>query len=574
MGRTFPTQLDLALVLGMLLAPQPAWAQGEDTTMACEGLPISAVEVEANRPVFRGMLDWWRKAARAMGLHHETTARGLIRRFVTLEPGHRCTEFRRAESERILRSQPFLADASVTTRQLGDSVHVSVATVDEVPLVAGGRARGTSLQALTIGTMNLLGAGLHLEGRWENGRARRQGFGGRVGHPQLFGRPYSVVLDGMRLPLGEYYSAAVSHPFHTDLQRIAWHLGYYVAKDFSALRRPDRSQLVQPVDRAMWNAGGVVRVGPPRRLGLIGAMVLGERVAPRHEFAIVDSLGRLFPTEDTAGVRRYGLYDATNVAGVLGLRALTFTRMRGLDALEAEQDVATGTQVGVILGIRPFFENAMQTAFGAVDAYAGGRTRRTFLGARIEVESRLDLDRGDWNHLVASGRGAWYFQPRPRWVSELSIEGTAAWRTILPFQLELGDRRGGLRGYARSLEAGGQRLLTRFEQRVDLARYQKTRAAIGAAAFTDAGRMWGGDVPFGVTSPVRVSAGVAILAAYPARSQRTMRAELALPFDRTLGAGPELRFVVRQPARGFWFEPPRIRWARLSAIPEQIFSWP
>jgi len=86
--------------------------------------------------------------------------------------------------------------------------------------------------------------------------------------------------------------------------------------------------------------------------------------------------------------------------------------------------------------------------------------------------------------------------------------------------------------------------------------------------------MWAGDVPFGINTPIRTSVGAALLAAIPARSQRTVRAELAVPMTRAQGARPELRFVVREPARGFWFDPPKIRWARLSAVPEQIFSWP
>ena len=216
----------------------------------------------------------------------------------------------------------------------------------------------------------------------------------------------------------------------------------------------------------------------------------------------------------------------------------------------------------------------LRDGFATIDAYAAGRTERNFVGARAEAESRVDLQQDTWRHLIASGRAAWYFQPSKGWTSELSVEGAAGWRTIVPFQLELGDRQGGLRGYARSLEAGSQRLLARFEQRFDIARYQGTRAAIGAAAFADAGRMWAGDVPFGVNTPIRASVGAALLAAIPARSQRTLRAELAVPMTRAQGASPELRFVVREPARGFWFDPPKIRWARLSAVPEQIFSWP
>ena len=86
--------------------------------------------------------------------------------------------------------------------------------------------------------------------------------------------------------------------------------------------------------------------------------------------------------------------------------------------------------------------------------------------------------------------------------------------------------------------------------------------------------MWAGDVPFGMDTPMRTSVGLALLGAVPAKSQRTIRAELAVPVMRGPGASPELRFAIREPARGFWFDPPRIRWARLSALPEHIFTWP
>lgn len=558
-----------ARVMAATLLAAPLAAQAP-----CEGLPVSSVEVEARRPVFRGVLAWWREAARAVGLHHENTSEGLIRRFVTLNPGRPCTEFRRTETERILRAQPYIADATVTTQHVGDSVRVHVETVDEVPVVAGVRMRGASPQALSAGTMNLHGSGLHVEGRWENGRVLRTGVGGKLAHPQLLGRPYQVVVEGMRRPLGEYWTASLSHPFFTDLQRIAWHTGYHVAKDFSPLRRPDRSVLVQPVDRAMWHVGGVIRFGPPRRLGLIGGMVLGDQLEIRDHIGVIDSSGRVQPAADLTGVSQYAPHATTHVAGVLGLRALTFSRMRGLDALEAEQDVATGTQVGAILGVRPRLDGMFADNFAAVDLYIGGRTRRSFAGLRLDVQSRVDFEHSTWEHLVMSGRTAWYFQPRRRWVSELSVEGAGVWRSILPFQIELGDRRSGVRGYARSHEPGSHLLVARLEQRLDLARYQGARGAIGAVAFADAGRGWRGDAPFGVSTPIRTSVGVGLLAAVPARSRRTIRAELAVPLDRATGARPELRFAVRQPTSGFWAEPPRVQWARLSAVPEQIFSWP
>src|SRR5207249_12152351 len=125
------------------------------------------------------------------------------------------------------------------------------------------------------------------------------------------GRPYTSALDAMRHPVGEEYSIELGHAFLTDLQRLAWHADYGTGKGFVRLHRADRLELAQPVDRYSWNAGGVARFGPPRRLGLFGGTLLGERIAPRREFFVVDSVtDRLVPTTDTAGIRQYSIYDA------------------------------------------------------------------------------------------------------------------------------------------------------------------------------------------------------------------------------------------------------------------------
>jgi len=82
----------------MLLLPRVTRAQVQDSTFICDGVAVSTVTVETRRPSFRGAMGWWRKIARGLGLHHETTSPGLVRRFITLEPGQSCTEFRRSES--------------------------------------------------------------------------------------------------------------------------------------------------------------------------------------------------------------------------------------------------------------------------------------------------------------------------------------------------------------------------------------------------------------------------------------------------------------------------------------------
>jgi hypothetical protein len=279
----------------------------------------------------------------------------------------------------------------------------------------------------------------------------------------------------------------------------------------------------------------------------------------------------LTPTPDT--LRRYDRYTATHLAGVLGLRQLTFSTMRGLDALVGEQDVATGTQIGGIFGTQPDKVPLLHRGFASIDVYSGRRMKNAFFGVRSDLESRLDLTKRQWQHLIASGRAAYYYKPSARWTTEFSLEAAGGWRTIMPFQLELGEHYGGVAGYGRSVETGAQRVVFRAEERVHIGALWN-RVALGMATFSDAGRVWAGDAPFGITSPVRASLGVALLGAFPVQSQRTIRAEIAIPASRAFGARPELRLSIREPAEGFWIDPPRIRWARLSSVPEQIFSWP
>jgi outer membrane protein assembly factor BamA len=99
------------------------------------------------------------------------------------------------------------------------------------------------------------------------------------------------------------------------------------------------------------------------------------------------------------------------------------------------------------------------------------------------------------------------------------------------------------------------------------------RADVGLATFVDAGKTWAGDVPFGVTSPVKASVGVGLLAAVPV-SQRLWRLDLAVPVSADADAkGWEVRLSTTR-VRGFWREPQDVARLRAAAAPSTIFTWP
>ena len=200
------------------------------------------------------MFAWWRNFARALGLHHTNTSEGLVRRFVSLDPGRQCTEFRRSESERILRAQPFLADATVRTARVGDSVSVAVSTVDEVPLVRAGRRGPRCTHSAISWAHDFLGAGMHVEGRGST----RAG-GGREWaaswRSAALGRP--MRWCGRAATLTGRDSRTLSMLFSTTCSASRG-TRYGKSKEFAALRKP-MHHLLQPVDRVMWSVGAWCR---------------------------------------------------------------------------------------------------------------------------------------------------------------------------------------------------------------------------------------------------------------------------------------------------------------------------
>ena len=84
-----------------------------------------------------------------------------------------------------------------------------------------------------------------------------------------------------------------------------------------------------------------------------------------------------------------------------------------------------------------------------------------------------------------------------------SVEFSGGWRQRIPFNLTLSDPDGGVRGYASSNTPGGQRFVARFEDRQFVGR-PNNWGDLGVGVFADAGRLWAGDIPYGVNTPIRI----------------------------------------------------------------------
>ncbi|MEO8562658.1 MAG: hypothetical protein ABI601_11315 [bacterium] len=538
----------------------------------CDGRIVSRIEVRPAPPPFGGAAARWRAAARTVGLHHATTQSRVIEAFMALHVGRPCTEFRRAESERVLRAQPFIADAKVRVVPDGASgVIAIVETTDEIPVLVGGRFRGVVPDVLSIGNANVGGQGLRAEATWERGRAYRTGYGARLVEYAAFNRPYAISLEGYRHRIG--YDAAVDlgHPFFTDLQRISWHVGARTTEEYPHVARPARDPLALQIREQRWDASGILRLFGTETVALLGGAATGLRMDPAAAGVIVSDTGFAADT-GTVLSNRYRPYKTTRVGVIAGVRRVTFVSVTGFDALTSTQDVPNGVMAALFVA-RGLPTAGESDAFLSGATYAGVAGQHALLANVAELEGRRDMATHEWNSIIGSTRTALY-AGGPGMLLILSDELSGGLRSRLPLQLTLSDRVGGVRGYRTSALAGARRNVARAEMRWSTAAAVH-RADVGVATFGEIGSLWAGDTPYGSTGS-RGSIGVSLLAAYPTRSKRLYRADLAIPLTRSGDGGGriELRFSSEDRTSRFWDEPSDVARARTGSAPSTLFAWP
>jgi hypothetical protein len=550
-----------------------AQATTEKTVEPCDGRIITRIDIRPGRPHFSGHAAKWRTVARALGLHHSTTRPRVVKAFVALHVGDPCTEFRRAETERVLRAQPFLADAKVRVvpDTAGDLLAI-VETTDEIPVLVGGRLRGIGPDALSLGNGNVAGQGLLIQAGWEAGRAYQMGFGARLTDYATFDRPYVLNVEAFRYRIGQALGVEFGHPFFTDLQRISWHAGVAGSTRFPGFARPAKDPLALQVQQRAWDLSGVVRVFGTHTIALVGGAVTGRKVDPEAAGVLVTDSG--FVADTGIALRdRYRSFQITRAGPIIGLRRVSYVAVSGFDALTGSQDAPSGLS-GALYVARGFGPVGRSDVFLSGATYAG-YARRTFLIAnQAEVEGRRDMLGQNWNSIIGSTRSALYWGQGPGTVLVLSDEYSTGVNSVLPFQLTLSDPIGGVIGYHRTGLAGARRNVVRGELRQTKASAYRG-ADLGLALFGQVGTLWSGDVPYGWTGS-RGSVGLSLLGAYPTKSKRVYHIDLGFPLTRGgVGGGRlEIRFGSEDRTSRFWEEPADVAQARTGANPATLFAWP
>jgi hypothetical protein len=455
----------------------------------------------------------------ANALHFRTRAQ-TVRRVLPFGPGDRLTVAVIEEAERLLLTRRYLYDTRIRPVAWRDGVvDVEVRTRDTWTLYPGigvALAGGESSSAVSLREYNLFGTGTTLVvSRFSN--VDRSGTEWAIANDRAPGG-LSLGFESSNNSDGDRRLARVARPFNTLDTR--WAAGVQAAQDdrIDSVYNAGEiaSQYRYRVDRAEvfggWSTG---RIDGRVHRHSVGVSLTDETyatepglVAPPQlnpDDRLVGPFYRWEFIEDRI-VKRTNLNQVARPEFVamglqsalqLGWAARTFGSSR--DAL-----LYAGT---VSRGFEPLPAHTLLASAALSGQYTDGRAYRQLLGARAQYFVPHAPNRNFYVSLA----GDLFTNPAP-----------------LDTLLLGGDN--GLRGYPLRYQAGTRRVLLTLEERLYTDQFWFNLFRVGAAAFVDVGRAWGGDNVNRIDPGWLADAGIG-LRIFPVRASlaNSLHVDLAFP---------------------------------------------
>ena len=530
------------------------------TTECPAGAVVSEIFVD-NGSVFEvgseeldARFNWAYRAANRM---HVRTREGVIRRELLFREGDCYVAGLLEDSERLLRSLPFIADADVfAVRQPDASYHVVVETRDDWSMRLEPQwdsDDGVALTGAELREDNLLGRGEHVSAYFKEFQGERV-YGATVGTRQLAGTVLDAELSVAKTPVGVAVVQRLAYPFRGENGRWAFRqqVEHYERNFEIFVPREDGPGLRRrffPEERRSFDAGAVMRLGRRGSLTLFGLALAGEWTEYPRDYLTTDGRGnepmaRQLPGPGDTIPLVTGLDTVSSVRAVFlaGQRNVYFTRRRALDAVRGTEDVQLGAEAEVAIGRSlAAFSDDDDLRVDVGFSFAGAPVPSLVAGVRALASGRRDLGAEpgafEWRSIFGQVDGWAYWRPseQSRHTIVAAASGVGGWRTTVPFQLTLGNR-AGLRGFPSHAYPGERRIVGTLEHRAYLGWPYPRLFDLGTAAFVDVGKIWAGGDVYGETSPWATSVGAGLRLAFPPGSRRTYRLDVAVPLTQGYSA--------------------------------------
>jgi outer membrane protein assembly factor BamA len=418
---------------------------------------------------------------------HVVTRDSVLRDQLLFRPGDAFDERLLEESERLLRQNAFLYDASVEPVRYEDGVvDVRVKTRDLwtlMPGVSAGRSGGANHSGVSLSERNLLGHGVALSLAYSN----------------------DVDRESTRFA---YYDKNLGR---------SWTSLYFQVADNSDGATND-FRLIRPFYAldSRWSAGFTV-FDDAREVSFYE---LGNEAAEysvdtqRHNFFVGWSRGL-----QNGWVRRWTggfIYDERRFSTVpdnalpdvvpmdrkfaypyLGFEILEdrFQSTTNRDQIDRTEDFNLGRRFAGSIGYATEGFGADRDAIlyrlEASRGFGSIRSKALLLGATLDGR----LESGDSVDTSLELTAHYYNQITDKRLFVLTLDGVLGWNPDLDRYRDLGGDTG-LRGYPLRYQTGDSKILMTMEQRYYTNWYPFRLARIGGAIFADVGRVWG-DSPLG-----------------------------------------------------------------------------
>ena len=469
---------------------------------------------------------------------HVQTHEGVIRRLLLFRPGERVSVRAVEETERVMRTNRFLYEVTITPAAVHDGiVDIDVITRDTWTLdLTGrfGRSGGTNSTAFGILDYNFLGTGVRL-GISQVSDVDRHGTQVLVGYAQAFDGWTGVNLVRGHYSDGDRSTASVVRPFYSLDTRWAagaswdrWNRidNLYNAGEVAAKYR-HRSDMGEIF--AGWSPGLVA--GWTQRLSVGAAL-------QDHAYETVPLQTAAFPQPTDHDMR--GLFLRHELVED------RFVKLRNRDQIARAEFFAMGftSQLQLTRAIQGLGASRSAWLYSAAASRGFSLSpSEDLLLASVTLQRQIA---STGKPLTQAGGLLRYFAPHgPYRAFYASISADRLSRgAAAPDELLLGGDNG-LRGYPLRYQSGDRRALLTLEERVYTDWYPFRLARVGAAVFYDTGRAWGGVNPNRIDPGWLSDVGVGLrIALDRAAFGNVLHADVAVPFPRAPGK-KSVQFIVK-----------------------------
>lgn len=545
----------IATVAVACLARSPTVAVAQDGEVfrpdCAEGV-ITSISLD-RRSVFDpestsiGPLSW---TYRALNLFHMRTASSFIRKELLFQEGDCLDTFLLDESARLLDLYGFLAQARISHQDDGAGGRsVLVSTQDEWSTkvdVGGTYDAGLNIERFQVTEENFLGRGIFAEfTHRERREVKRQSFG--LASPRFFGRADASLAYGRDRP-GYFFDQYLRYPFVGETGSFSIRQGFNRGTRFFSYSTDGTEtfdQVLAPAYRELIELSAARRFGEPGRSVIAGVSVTRDVIDfPRTpEVAFSSDFDDLMPWTGplTSPLDRQLSSTATTRVGLMvGTRRFQYAEYQGLDGVRERQTVSLGFFAGLTVGrgfdlLTPSGVNGLSDTFVRSHASFGLPVGSSLLHGGVTAESRHDD--GNWQDVLADADLVAYLRNRrlPGHTLFLRASLAGGWDTSLPYQLSLGGREG-IRSLVEDRYPGGRMMRFVFEDRIAFPWPAPDDADLGFTVFADVGRVWAGDVPYGVDSDWQSGVGFGLRIGLPAGTRNVWRTDMVFPVGNTSGA--------------------------------------